>query len=663
MHRSPLSILNYNGSLIGSYLASPTNRFFHFAKVLIVQGVGVWQISADEHMQDAIGLQSIDVTLEISQTLQNDPSPSSNLQCDVLQLTSVPGLAFLNRVIDFGSAHDRTHLSVRLFFPRRESYVSWAEAFEKRMTDCPAVDLSFSSLEPLQWLRAIPAAEPNDTLEKIFTNAVAGLLLRSTPSSLERDIRSLDSHLLQRLSLPWLSTTPVCRKTVAIIEGGFNYDFRQRMLENACALGINVVILDKETHWLNLPGYQHLRHAFLAIDMTLDSDLPHRIVHTLKTSGIPVNGLTSFSDSYLVATAKAAEILQFPTSPSVSLEKTVDKYKCRRYLSNQPTTICCTDEEDFREQRSKISTELSFPLIVKPTKGGGSQGVVKVRDEQELCFTMSQTSKRTGESIIIEPYVDGPEIDVNFVLHRGEILFCELSDGFPCAGDLPNADISDSFLETRLIIPSALDQCEIDLAKRYLHKVLLDLGFSSGVFHVEARIKNSSQHYAMGEDGILDLRHITSHSNSVAEVFLLEVNARCPGREALSAVAHCYGIDYCMMQLLLAVDDSPRAIALCKPFLHGCQYQGCEAVYVPAGAGGIFKHGDLKDELLKGQPDLANDIVEHHTLFQKGDVISGPETGKLRWAATFIVASRESRQDALMAGERVQREFQYQSFT
>jgi hypothetical protein len=101
--------------------------------------------------------------------------------------------------------------------------------------------------------------------------------------------------------------------------------------------------------------------------MALDSDLPSCIVHTLKGAGLSVDALTSFSDSYLVATAKAAEILQLPTSPSIALEKAVDKYKCRRSLCNQQRTFRCANEKDFKEQLSVISCELCFPLIVKPT--------------------------------------------------------------------------------------------------------------------------------------------------------------------------------------------------------------------------------------------------------------------------------------------------------
>ncbi|KAH6616863.1 hypothetical protein C7974DRAFT_379699 [Boeremia exigua] len=632
-----------------------------FSNIKQVQGLGEWQTSSNEHVQDAIGLRSIDVSLQISDSLQYNSSLAVDLPNYSIRLTQVPGLIFLDRVIKSTAALAHNSLSLRLFYPAKATYVSWAGAFEMRMTDCPLVDLSFNTFQPLQRLDATCGTESYDTLSDIFTKSVAGVLLQTAPANLPQQLCELDDALLQRLSLPWLSPTPVRRKTLAIIEGGFNYDFRQLMLNDAHGLGIDVVILDQESHWLNCPSYQHLRRAFLAMDMTLDSDLPSRIVRTLEAGGIPIDGLTSFSDSYLVATASAAEILKLPTSPSTALEKVVDKDKCRRSLSSQPKTFCCSSEKDLRQQLNAISHVLPFPLIVKPTQGGGSQGVVKVRNEQELYSALNRTSNHMGGQVVVEPYIDGPEIDANFILHRGEILFCEISDNFPCAGDLPNASISDSFLETRIIFPSALDQVELDLAKRQLHQVLLDLGFSSGVFHVEARIDKSSKHYALGEDGTVDLHHKLVQPSSEARVFLIEVNARCPGRQALSAVARSYGVDYYMMQLLLAIGDTARTTALCQPFLGGCQYQCCEAVYIPARTGGIFDSGNLKDELLERRPDLASAIVEHHTLFQRGDVIPGPETGKLRWVATFLVASRRSRHDALLAGEIVESEVRYRS--
>jgi hypothetical protein len=105
------------------------------------------------------------------------------------------------------------------------------------------VNISFSAFEPLQQLCVPSRAESHDTSKDIFLNAISGVLLRTTPKALPQNLRELDDGLLERLSLAWLPPTTVCRKTLAIIEGGFNYDFRQRVLEDAFALGIEVIAI------------------------------------------------------------------------------------------------------------------------------------------------------------------------------------------------------------------------------------------------------------------------------------------------------------------------------------------------------------------------------------------------------------------------------------
>lgn len=36
---------------------------------------------------------------------------------------------------------------------------------------------------------------------------------------------------------------------------------------------------------------------------------------------------------------------------------------------------------------------------------------------------------------MIEPYIDGPEVDANLVLLDGEVIFFEVTDDFPKPGD------------------------------------------------------------------------------------------------------------------------------------------------------------------------------------------------------------------------------------
>ena len=107
---------------------------------------------------------------------------------------------------------------------------------------------------------------------------------------------------------------------------------------------------------------------------------------------------------------------------------------------------------------------------------------------------------------------------------------------------------------------------------RNLHQTLLKFGFRSGVFHVEARVRDSSMQYGVS-DGVLDLQ--TAAGSSVTKTpkcFLIEVNPRLPGLMCCTA-AHCtYGISYAALHQLIAIGDAERTAAFSQPFCAGSQY-------------------------------------------------------------------------------------------
>ena len=106
---------------------------------------------------------------------------------------------------------------------------------------------------------------------------------------------------------------------------------------------------------------------------------------------------------------------------------------------------------------------------------------------------MEKASARNNElphpnfkNVVIEPYTNGPEVDANCVLWDGKVLFCEICDDFPCAGDSTGATDQDNFLETQMVYPSSLPPKELSTIEWSIHQSILRLGFRSGVFHCEA---------------------------------------------------------------------------------------------------------------------------------------------------------------------------------
>ena len=80
---------------------------------------------------------------------------------------------------------------------------------------------------------------------------------------------------------------------------------------------------------------------------------------------------------------------------------------------------------------NNLSLELEFPLVLKPIRGRGSQGVTKVEDRNELNENLSELFSKSsyGNAAYIEQYLNGQEITItvmpqgNYVINNSKKYF------------------------------------------------------------------------------------------------------------------------------------------------------------------------------------------------------------------------------------------------
>jgi hypothetical protein len=115
-------------------------------------------------------------------------------------------------------------------------------------------------------------------------------------------------------------------------------------------------------------------------------------------------------------------------------------------------------------------------------------------EEFEAALSLIDT-RRHGVEFVLEPYCNGPEVDVNVVLWEGEIVFFEICDDFPKPADSLQSTGSQSFHELDSVYPSILPSSEIELLRSSCQDALRAMGFDRGVFHTEYRVAVSSVEY------------------------------------------------------------------------------------------------------------------------------------------------------------------------
>ena len=110
------------------------------------------------------------------------------------------------------------------------------------------------------------------------------------------------------------------------------------------------------------------------------------------------------------------EMLGIPFSSCSSFVSTVafDKYACKSYLRNVDFVRCAPDVfvrngMDLDAVAAKVDSTLRYPVFVKPTDGGSSFGITKVKSPENLVeairFAFSE-----GPTVIIEQGIAGREL-------------------------------------------------------------------------------------------------------------------------------------------------------------------------------------------------------------------------------------------------------------
>ncbi|MCJ1245648.1 hypothetical protein MMC30_002852 [Trapelia coarctata] len=556
------------------------------------------------------------------------------------------------------SGGTRGSRAAKLIAPCCEGNTTRSDIIPLRLVDLEYVERVTSFATPLQHFSGQLWDTSADFIS-LLKQSAGGVLLRDDPLVHDADaaLRTLGSELHNRLSFPWVMPG-LHRQTIAILEGSQLHPSRGGTGPNiygaAEALGIDVVVMGVEGHWLQGPGYAHWRKAFVPIQFGFDAEFPARIIAALRQYGKPLDGIFTSFDCYQVAVSAAAKELGLPAEPASAFEVATDKYKMSAFEGHRAFRAA-NAEEALQIARTE---ELPYPVIIKPCNGWGSEDVFKVDDAAGLARAVGRlNTDRHGADFVIEHYCDGPEVDVNIVLYDGEILFYEIADEYPKGAE--NGATQESFHELDTCSPSTLPADEQAVLYNSFLKTLLGLGFRNGIYHCEARMMNSRVEWRRNASGVQELYPRNIAKTSPPSTWVIEVNPRPPGMKATGVVETNYGVDYWGLALIIALRDSQRVRALSEQFRQGAQYHA-DMVFISAAFDsakvGIWESGDVTEDLLQRRPDLAKQISRSMTFIKRGDKVPHPSTGVNTFVAYLNIFSRTSRTHLLEVAKAVRDE-------
>ncbi len=122
------------------------------------------------------------------------------------------------------------------------------------------------------------------------------------------------------------------------------------------------------------------------------------------------------------------EMLSIPFSSCSSFVSaiTFDKFSCKGYLRNVDFVKCSDDVfmrrgGDYATFENEAVQKLGFPMFVKPTDGGSSFGVTKVKRQEDLPEAV-RLAFSEGKTIIAEKFIPGRELTCAVYRAGGKVV-------------------------------------------------------------------------------------------------------------------------------------------------------------------------------------------------------------------------------------------------
>lgn len=279
-----------------------------------------------------------------------------------------------------------------------------------------------------------------------------------------------------------------------LVLGGSHRDIP--LIKTSQELGYYVITLGDRDYYL---GHNYSDKAykinFNDLNMVKKIIEDERIDYLLPGSG---------EESYL-NTVKLAHELKIGNFDTLEVANLVhNKWRFKEFCLNNnistPKGKFYIDDNDL--------TDLSFPIVVKPTNLSGGRGVEIVNTKEELIKSLIETKKVTNE-IFLEEFIEGKLIAYSVFLKDQKIIY-----GF--VGE------DRTYLNKYLIttaFPCKVKKETLEKIKCDIEKIAKLLNLVDGMFHLQIMIKNDIP-------------------------YIIDVTRRIPGDLYPYLIEYCDGVEY-----------------------------------------------------------------------------------------------------------------------
>ena len=220
-------------------------------------------------------------------------------------------------------------------------------------------------------------------------------------------------------------------------------------IQIAQEMGLYTIVFDynKDAHGMKIADYP-------MVVSTRDVDGSVRAARDLSQK-MEIHGVITVGTDASTTVAAVANALGLPGNRFEDAYAASNKIRMReRFKKNnvpQPNFFPVWNYEEAMEAYK----HLDKPVVVKPADNMGARGVMKVSNENDIlaAFNRAKSASPSGE-VIIEEFMDGPELSIDMLIYNDEIYVTGVADRI--------IEFPPFFIETGHIMPSALEKEKLD---------------------------------------------------------------------------------------------------------------------------------------------------------------------------------------------------------
>jgi len=237
-------------------------------------------------------------------------------------------------------------------------------------------------------------------------------------------------------------------------------------------MGLQVAVVDFNPQAIGIPYADKYYNA-----STMDENAVLAAAEDYQPDGI----MTLATDMPMRGVAKASDKLHLHSINYATAVKATDKYDMIKAFKEHNVPSPWFFVVDALEELKEHEIDVAFPCIIKPTDNAGSHGVAKVYSFQELLdnYEYAHSCSRHGK-VIVEEYLDGPEVSVEVMVVNGIVNILQITDKITT--EAPH------FVEMGHTQPSRLPAATQEAIRNVAVAACSAIGIDKGPAHVEMKV-------------------------------------------------------------------------------------------------------------------------------------------------------------------------------